>query len=190
MNYDASISTLFFLPGFLFLFKYNRELARLYFYILISGLSLYEFYHKKLYLFNHLDLNEYNYIGDQCRSIGLQYFIVDIFYIKDKAFFFHHGLILFAVFLSFYLNQGYYLIIYFSLNEISSIFLSLKLLNIYKKTCNLLFIFNFFIFRILLLPLLTFYYRHIYHAFIILLLDDILHLYWIIKLSKQFILFK
>jgi hypothetical protein len=190
MNYDALISTVFFLPSYLYLFHYYGEFARLYFYILISGLSLYEVIDKKFYIFDNLDLNQYNYVGDQCKCIAFQFFMVDIFFPENKSAIIHHALILYAIIHSFYLNQAYILALFLSLNEISTIFLSLKLLNIYKKTSNILFMFNFFIFRILLLPLLTFYYRHIYHAFIILLLDDILHLYWVIKLSKQFILFK
>ena len=55
-------STLFFLPSYLYLFRYNHELARLYFYILLSGLSLYEVIDKKLYMFDQLDLNQYKKI--------------------------------------------------------------------------------------------------------------------------------
>ena len=191
MNYYAPLNSMFFLPSYLYLFKYNQELARLYFYILLSGIAFYEVINKKMYLFDNLESNHYiyNYVGDQCRSIVFQYFIVDIFFTENKVMFFHHCLILFAIFLSFINNEGYYLTIYLSLNEISTIFLSLKILNIYKNISNILFMFNFFIFRIILLPILTYHYKNIYHIFYILLLDDFLHIYWVVKLSKKFLLF-
>ena len=187
MNYDAINSTLFFLPSYLYLFRYNHELARLYFYILLSGLSLYEVINKKLYMFDQLDLNQYNYVGDQCKCIAFQFFMIDIFFPENKSAIIHHALILYAIIYSFYLNQAYILTLFISLGEISTIFLSLKILTNYKLYFNTLFMINFFIFRILLLPVLTFYYRHVYYTFIILCVDDILHLYWVIKFAKKFL---
>ena len=175
MNYDAINSTLFFLPTYLYLFQYNHELARLYFYILLSGLSLYEVIDKKFYMFDQLDLNQYNYVGDQCKCIAFQFFMIDIFFPENKSAIIHHALILYAIIYSFYLNQAYILALFLSLTEISTIFLSLKILNFYKQTSNLLFIITFFIFRIVLLPILTYHYRNVYYIFNILLINDFLH---------------
>ena len=190
MNYDALISTVFFLPSYLYLFHYYGEFARLYFYILISGLSLYEVIDKKFYMFDDLDLNQYNYVGDQCKCIAFQFFMVDIFFPENKSAIIHHALILYAIIHSFYLNQAYILALFLSLTEISTIFLSLKILNIYKQTSNLLFMITFLIFRIILLPILTYHYRNVYYIFNILLIDDFLHVYWVTTFAKNFISLK
>ena len=87
-----------------------------------------------------------------------------------------------------YLNQAYYLTLYLCLNEISSIFLALNILNIYPKYSNLCFMITFFIFRILLLPILTYIYNYNNVVFTILFLDNCLHGDWVITLSKKFLI--
>lgn len=79
-----------------------------------------------MYYFQYNDLNEYNYFGEKCRILVNQYFLIDIFYVSNKAFFFlHHRLILIG------LSWSNYLTLYLCLNEISSIFLALKILKIF-----------------------------------------------------------
>lgn len=182
------IDTLLFFPIFLYFFKINKEFGRLFFYIVLTSLSFYEFIDKKMYYFQHNDLNEYNYIGDKCRIIVTQFFLVDIFFVTNKPMLFHHILVLFALGSSYMLNIAYYLTLYLSLNEISSIFLALKILKIFPKYSNLCFMITFFIFRILLLPILTYIYSYNNLIFTILLLDDCLHGYWVITLSKNFLI--
>ncbi len=175
-------------PLFLYFYKNNRESSRLFFYIFLSGLSFYEFINKKMYYFQYNDLNEYNYIGDSCRIIVTQYFLTDIFFINNKELIFHHCLVLFGLVCSYILNQGYYLIVYLCLNEISSIFLSLNILEIFPKYTNILFIITFFIFRIMLLPILTYIYIDNNIVFPVLVIDDCLHIYWVVTLSKNFLI--
>ena len=182
------IDTILHFPIFLYFYKKNKEFGRLSFYIVLSSLSFYEFIDKKMYYFQYNDLNEYNYIGDKCRILVTQYFLVDIFFVTNKPMLFHHILVLYALGISYILNQGYYLTLYLSLNEISSIFLALNILKIFPKYSNLCFMITFFIFRILLLPLLTYIYNHNNLVFTILLLDDCLHGYWVITLSKKFLI--
>tara|TARA_B100000424_G_C22933404_1_gene496578 strand:- start:1772 stop:2335 length:564 start_codon:yes stop_codon:yes gene_type:complete len=186
MNLD-SIAIIHF-PIFLYFYKNNKEIGRLFFYINLTGLSFYEFIDKKMYYFQHNDLNQYNYIGDKCRILVAQYFLVDIFFVKNKAMLFHHVLILFGLGWSYYLNQAFYLTLYLCLNEISSIFLALKNLNIYPKYSNLCFIITFFIFRIMLLSILTYIYKYNNLVFTILMLDNFLHSFWVISLSKNFLI--
>lgn len=182
------IDTILFFPTFLYFYKNNKEIGRLFFYIVLSSFSFYEFIDKKMYYFQHNDLNEYNYIGDKCRILVTQYFLIDIFYVVNKSMLFHHILVLNALCVSYILNVGYYLTLYLSLNEISSIFLALNILNIYPKYSNLCFMITFFIFRILLLPILTYIYSYDIFIFTILLLDNSLHGYWVITLSKKFLI--
>lgn len=182
------IDTTLFFPMFLYFYKNNKEIGRLFFYIVLSSFSFYEFIDKKMYYFQYNDLNEYNYFGEKCRILVTQYFLIDIFYVSNKAFFLHHMLILIGLSWSYYLNQAYYLTLYLCLNEISSIFLALKILKIFPKYSNLCFMITFFIFRILLLPILTYIYSYNNLVFTILLLDDCLHGYWVITLSKKFLI--
>jgi|TARA_B110000967_G_C18884895_1_gene563382 hypothetical protein len=182
------IDTILHFPIFLYFYKKNKEFGRLFFYIVLSSLSFYEFIDKKMYYFQYNDLNEYNYIGDKCRIIVTQYFLVDIFFVTNKPMLFHHILILIGLSWSYYLNQAYYLTLYLCLNEISSIFLALNILNIYPKYSNLCFMITFFIFRILLLPILTYIYNYNNVVFTILFLDNCLHGYWVITLSKKILI--
>ena len=191
MNMQHIDTTLFF-PMFLYFYKNNKEIGRLFFYIILSGLSFYEFIDKKMYYFQYNDLNEYNYFGDKCRILVTQYFLTDIFFVTNKSMLFHHILILIGLSLSYYLNQAYYLTLYLCLSEISSIFLASNILNIYlnihPKYSNLCFMITFFIFRILLLPILTYIYSYNNMVFTMLLIDDCLHGYWVITLSKKFLI--
>ena len=182
------IDTILFFPMFLYFYKNNKEIGRLFFYIVLSSFSFYEFIDKKMYYFQYNDLNEYNYVGEKCRILVTQYFLIDIFFLSKKAYLLHHMLILVALIRSYYFNQAYYLTLYLSLNEISSIFLAFKNLNLFPKYSNLLFIITFFIFRILLLPILTYIYSYNNFVFTLLLLDDCLHGYWVITLSKKFLI--
>ena len=175
------IDTLLYFPIFLYVYNYSKEYGSLFFFITVSSLSFYEFIDKKMYYFQHNDLNEYNYIGDKCRIIVSQYFIIDIFNVSDKSYFFHHLFVLYGLSWSYYYNKGYYLTLYLCLNEISSIFLSLTALRIFTKYSYKMFCITFFIFRILLLPLLTFMYKYNYFIFTILMLDNSLHLYWVVN---------
>lgn len=82
------IDTALFFPMFLYFYKNNKEIGRLFFYIILSSFSFYEFIDKKMYYFQYNDLNEYNYFGEKCRILVTQYFLIDIFYVSNKAFFF------------------------------------------------------------------------------------------------------
>ena len=108
-------------PIFLYIYKTSKEHGILFFFITVSSLSFYQFIDKKMYYFQHNDLNEYNYIGDKCRLILLQFFLIDIFNVNNISFFIHHSMVLCGLSWSYYFNRGYNLILYLCLNEISSI---------------------------------------------------------------------
>ncbi len=184
---NQNIDTLFF-PIFLYTYKISIEYGTLFFFITVSSLSFYQFIDKKMYYFQHNDLNEYNYVGDKCRIFILSHFIIDIFNVNNIAFLIHHLLVLSGLSWSYYFNIGYNLIVYLCLNEISSIFLSLIDMNIYPKYSNIMFMITFFIFRILLLPVLTFIYKYNNYVFTVLMFDNCLHVYWVVTLSKDFLI--
>lgn len=175
-------------PIFLYIYKTSKEHGILFFFITVSSLSFYQFIDKKMYYFQHNDLNEYNYIGDKCRLILLQFFLIDIFNVNNISFFIHHSMVLCGLSWSYYFNRGYNLILYLCLNEISSIFLSLIELKIYPEYSNIMFLITFFIFRIILLPVLTFIYKYNNFIFAFLMFDNCLHVYWVVTLSKNFLI--
>lgn len=183
--YKENIDVILYYPFFFLVYNNNKKLGRLCFYTILSGLFLYEFIDKEMYYFHYNDLNEYNYVGNKCRILAIQYFLTDIFFLNNKSILFHHILMLIAMTWSYILNNGYCLAIYLSLNEISSMFLGLKNLNIFPKYSNICFMISFFVFRILLLPILTYIYSYNNFIFTALLIDNCLHYYWVINLYKK-----
>lgn len=174
-----------FFPVYIYLYKNYKEYGRVFFFIIVSSLSLYEFINNEMYYFHKNDINEYNYIGDKCRILCSQYFFIDLFFVKDKTMYIHHTLALIIFSQSYIYNRYFIQMIYGSLTEISSIFLSLKFLKVYPKISNILFLSTFFVFRILLLPLVTYIHINDKNVFTLLCLDCLLHVYWITKIIKK-----
>ena len=187
---------LIYTPITITLFKINSNLSSLFFFLILSFLSVYNFivYDKNFNI--NTNLLEYNYCGDLICKLSFQYFIIDGLIKKNTIDMkIHHLLLLLMIGMNFYYQMGYNIVPYLSLGEISSIFLISKKM-VSKKYYNLhnnLFIFNFFIFRILLLPILL--YNYYFYCFpndyylllsIPLLFDNILHGYWSIKFIKKF----
>lgn len=86
------IDTALFFPMFLYFYKNNKEIGILFFYIILSSFSFYEFIDKKkMYYLQYNDLNEYNYFGEKCRILVNQYFLIDIFMYLIKHFFYIIG---------------------------------------------------------------------------------------------------
>ncbi len=175
------VDTIIVYPIFLYIYNYNKNYARLLFYNVICILSINEVLTKEMYFFQYNDLNEYNYIGEKCQLILLQYFITDIFYIDSITLIIHHILVLIGLCWCIYFSIGYYITIYLCLNEISSIFLLFKEENILPRLNNLLFNYTFFIFRIMLIPEIMIMYYYNNTVFILLSLDYGIHIYWIMS---------
>ena len=135
----------------------NDNYGRIFFYNILVLSSCYEIYDKNLYNIIYLDFADYNYIGKQTVYISLQYFLYDlIFYVDAIDYAFHHLLILFFGEFLLYKDKYYVGTLFISLNEISTIFLSLKILNIKKELTSILLYFSFFIFRISLVTSMLF----------------------------------
>ena len=187
--------TLLYTPLSLTLYKYNRNFFYLFFFIILSSISLFDLINNQKYYFIDTNIIQYNYYADFIVSISLQHFLIDLFFMKIKTDLkIHHIITILCLLMVKYYQITYYITFYLSLGEISSIFLHTKNM-VSKKYYNLhnnLFMINFFIFRICLLPLLL--YKHYYYTIpnelylyptIPLLIDNILHAYWIINMIQK-----
>lgn len=148
-----------FLPLYMTINKLTKEdnYGRLLFYNILVLLSSYEIYDKNLYNIIYLDFADYNYIGKQTVYISLQYFLYDlIFYVDTIDYVFHHLLFISGTIYFVYTDKYHIGTLFISLNEISSIFHSLKILNIKKELTSILLYFSFFIFRISLVTSMLF----------------------------------
>jgi len=135
----------------------NDDYGRIFFYNVLVLLSSYEIYDKNLYNIIYLNFADYNYIGKQTVYISLQYFLYDlIFYVNTIDYAFHHLLILFFGELLLYKDKYYVGTLIINLNEISSTFHCLKILNIKKELTSILLYLSFFIFRISLVTSMLF----------------------------------
>ena len=177
-----------FLPIYLLIeyFTKNIQYSILFFCISVSTYSSYEIINKKYYTLDSFYniQQEYNIIAEKCVYMCLLYFLYDFFdksNFKNISFIFHH--ILFILTCLYVLYYKYYLVyaLYLCCHEISTIFLTLKYLNIYKNFSDKMFILTFLSIRCTSLPILVVEsYTKDYFLFIILLSDSILHIYWII----------
>ncbi len=135
----------------------NDNYGRIFFYNILVLSSCYEIYDKNLYNIIYVNFADYNYIGKQTLYISLQYFLYDlIFYVNTIDYAFHHLLILFFGKFLLYKDKYYVGTLFINLNEISSIFHCLKILNIKKELTSILLYFSFFIFRISLVTCMLF----------------------------------
>ena len=178
------IETILFLPTLISINKITKHpnYGRLFFHSLLTFFSIYEIYNNKLYFLNELNtLYEYNYYGNKCNIIALQYFLYDLKYIyKKKQYLLHHIIFINAILYSFYFNKYSKITIYMGLHEISSIFLDLKLLNIYPEISSKCFYSTFLFIRISSLPIITYYIFYIdYFIFTIFCINCFLHICWL-----------
>ena len=135
----------------------NDNYGRLFFYNILVLLSSYEIYDKNLYNIIYLDFVDYNYIGKQTVYISLQYFLYDlIFYVDTIDYVFHHLLFISGTIYFVYIDKYHIGTLFLNLNEISSIFHSLKILNIKKELTSILLYLSFLIFRISLVTSMLF----------------------------------
>ena len=165
INHLNELYTLLYTPLSLTLYKYNKNFNYLFFYIILSSNSLFYLINNQKYYFIDTDITQYNYYADFISSISLQHFFIDLFIEKKNIVFkIHHIIAIFYILIIKYYKITYNIVFYLSLGEISSIFLLTKNI-VSKKYYNLhnnLFMINFFIFRICLLPLLL--YNHYYYT--------------------------
>ncbi len=177
-----ALLTIFFIPTYVTIYKVtnNLNIARLYAHSLLVFYPVKELIDNKMYQFNNLI--DYNYTSELSGYIAVQYFIYDSFYIyQQKPYLFHHLLCSFGIMYGIYYNIYHVLFLYLLLGEISTIFLDLCELNICKKINYLLFKINFIVFRLMLLPVLTYKCYNNTLIFIMLSSDCFLHMYWIKK---------
>mgnify|MGYP001405202425 CR=1 FL=1 len=178
--------TILFLPILISINKItnNKNYGRLFFHTITLVCCIYEIINNKLFYFSELNnLLEYNYIGEKCSIIALMYFNYDIINIYKKIpYLLHHSIYIFGISYALYYNFFTKIAIYLFLHEISSIFLDLKLLNIYPEICDVLFKLNFVIIRIGSLPIITYklYYQNKF-IFILSSINCYLHVYWILN---------
>lgn len=165
------------------LFK-NIEYSRLYTHILLSFISAYEIIKNPNVSIYYL--KDYNLTSNKLAFITLQHFTIDtLFLYKNPEFLFHHFLALSGVSYQLYYNNYFNLSLYVYLGEFSTICLDLIHLNIKKRLFYKLFEINFIIFRLCLLPVLTynvFFYNNKL-LFSLLFGDCCLHLYWVSKMK-------
>ena len=122
----AHLDTALFLPANIFINRLtsNPNYGRLFFHLLLASLSGYEIINKQLFYFENLD--NYNYIGEKCTIIAMQYFISDLYYVYNKPqYLFHHFICIFGMTYAITFEKYYILALYLYLGEISSIFLDL-----------------------------------------------------------------
>lgn len=195
LNRVNEFYTLLYTPLSLTIYKYNKNFYYLLFYIILSSISLFYFINNKKYYFIDTNIIQYNYYADFIVSISLQHFLIDLFFMKIKTDFkIHHIIGIIYILIVKYYNILHNITFYLSIGEISTFFLRTKIM-VSKKYYNLhnnLFMINFFIFRICLLPLVL--YKHYYYTIpiqlylyptILLLFDNLLHAYWIINMIKK-----
>ena len=169
-------------------YKKNNCYNALYCHIIFTILSMYNFY-------KITDINDYlnnldkpNIIGRICIKLGVCYLSLDLYFRNNLDFslkIHHLGFILTGIV---FLKYNYYqnLAALAAIHEFSSIFLNLIELNIKKELCKKIFTITFIFIRLPTLAIFLFYIKNIY-AFIGILLDLILHLYWIYKQLKYMI---
>lgn len=162
----------------------NVDYSRLYTHILLSFVSMYEIVTNpsaSIYF-----LKDYNLTSNYLSYITLQYFIIDILFIyKKPEFFIHHFLALLGLSYQLYYNKYFNLGLYLYLGEFSSIYLDLIQLSIKKELYFKLFKINFFVFRLCLLPFLTYnvFFYNDKIVFSLLFGDCCLHFYWVSKMK-------
>lgn len=169
-------------------YKKNPSYCSIYCHIIFTILSIYNFY-------MITDINDYlnnldkpNIIGRRCIKLGVYYLFLDLYFRNDLEFFLkiHHlGFILTGIVI---LKYNYYqnLAALAAIHEFSSIFLNLIELNIKKDLCKKIFSITFIFIRLPTLGIFLYYIKNIY-AFNGILLDLILHFYWIYKQLKYMI---
>lgn len=185
MNY---ISILF-LPSYIFIERLtgNINYSKIFCFSLIGFISLNEIINKKYYL--NLDaLSENNNVAINVSYISLQYFLYDLKNLFNQpAYFIHHMLSIIGIMYIIIYKQFGVFSLFMYCHEISSIFLTLKYLNIYPILSEPLFYITFILLRLTTLPILTYKISNNRIMFSLLLGDVLLHIFWISKIIKKFI---
>lgn len=168
----------------------NAYYSRLFFTSTISLYASFEIINKQYYTIEAINnLDEYNIVAEKCILICLLYFCYDMFdkeSYSDLSFLIHHFLGIIGTLCVIHYKIFGILSLYLCCHEISTIFLNLKYLNIYKNFANKMFIVSFVCVRLTTLPVMVFktYYKNKI-IFLTLLTDSGLHIFWIIKLIKS-----
>ena len=180
--YDVII----FLPLYITIEFLTKEIyySRLFFYILVSTYSVGEILDKKYYTLEALNnIDEYNIVAEKCILICILYFIYDFFNKEtytNIGYMIHHSLCLCGGSIVLYYKFYGILTLYLCCHEISTIFLSLKYLKIFKVFSEKMFILTFLSIRCTTLPIMaikTYFKSKI--LFFIIIVDCGLHIFWI-----------
>jgi hypothetical protein len=165
-------------------FTKNTYYSRLFFTTLVSGYSIDEILNKRYYTLEALNnIEEYNSVAEKCILICVLYFSYDLFNKEtytNNGCIIHHAIGLCSGITLLYYSFYGILSLYLCCHEISSIFLSLKHLNICKDFSDKMFIVTFLGIRCTTLPIMVVktYSKNNYLCFII-LIDCGLHIFWI-----------
>ena len=179
--------------------QYNN-ISRLVFYSKLSILSIIDFSNNNFdftYILNNLHLSN----SEICKYIMQYsniYFIFDLInynFIKNFDFIIHHSIMILAISISVYYEAYNNTVSLLAIQELSSIFLTLKDINYlkkYKMYIELMFGLSFITVRCIPLPIIGYYIYYNndknytkYIAFISINLDILLHTYWLYVIFKK-----
>jgi len=182
LYYLSILSSITFTPFVLFI-NYKKK-PNTYIYIYFHGFSsifsLFTIILNDYYLLDNS--KDFNIIAKNMTYLTFQYMIYDLFLeYNNIPYVIHHLICLYGIFYTLYYDIYYVLLLYLLLGEISNLSIDLVKLKIINN--NIIYI-TFFLFRIIPLPIITYKNYDNTVIFSCLLIDNILHLYWIINSKK------
>ncbi len=185
LYYLSIFSSITFTPYVLFINyrKKSRTYIYIYFHGFTSVFSLFSIILNNYYLLDKS--KDFNIIAKNTSYLTTQYMIYLLFIdYKNTSLIIHHLLCLYGIFYMLYYDIYYVLFLYLLLGEISGLANDLINLKIIKN--NNIFLFSFFLFRIIPIPIITYNNYDNTVIFYCLLTDNFLHLFWIIKTIKSY----